>query len=164
MKITKEFIITYLNDYYHKHGKSPKLVNTDRPFKYHHIKKLFQTWNNALSEAGIPLNRNNIIITQCYLCKKPFNKQLKEIVKSNKDFCSHSCSATHNNTGRKMSEETKEKIRKKLQLIRYTNCIMCNIRFRYFKRKKMTCGDKCLSDLKKLNKLQKSKLMFNLLD
>ena len=54
-----------------------------------------------------------------------------------------------------MSEETKEKIRKKLQLIRFTNCKICNIRFQYFKRKNMTCSDKCLSDLKKFNNNKK---------
>jgi hypothetical protein len=164
MEITKESIIKYLKEYYNENHKSPILTDINHPFTYYQVKSYFKTWNKALSEAGIPLNRNKIIITQCYLCKKPFNKQFKEIIKSNKDFCGHKCSAIFNNSGRKMSDETKEKIRKKLQLIRFTNCKICNVRFQYFKRKKMTCGDKCLSDLKKLNHRKKSELMFNLLE
>lgn len=159
--ITKENIINYLKTYYNNYNKSPIILDSSHPFKYFHIKKYFKTWNNALSEAGIPLNRHKIIITQCLLCKIPFEKQMKEIIKSNNDFCSHKCSAIFNNTGRKMSEETKEKIRKKLQLIRFTNCKICNSKFRYYKRKKMTCSDKCLSDLKKLNNKKKQELLFN---
>lgn len=161
MKITKEYIITYLKNYYYEHGKSPILVDKERPFKYYHIKKFFKTWNNALLESGLPLNRNTIIMTQCFLCNKPFNKQFKEIIKSNNDFCSHKCSAIFNNTGRKMSEETKEKIRKKLQLIRYTKCKICHIKFRYYKKKKMTCSEKCLSDLKKLNNKKKREIILD---
>ncbi len=152
--ITKEYIIDYFKDYYKQHLKSPTILGI-HPFKYLHVKKLFKSWNNALSEAGIPLNRHEIIITECKQCGDIVNKQHKEIIKSNNDFCSHSCSATYNNKGRKMSNETKEKIRKKLQVIRYTNCKICKIEFRYFKRKKMTCSDRCLSELKRKINLKK---------
>lgn len=155
MSISKDFIITYFKEYYHINHKSPIILDTSHPFKYYHVKKLFKTWNNALSEAGIPLNRHDIIITECKQCGMPINKQHKEIKKSNNDFCNHSCSAIFNNTGRKVSEETKEKIRKKLQLIRYTKCKSCKIEFRYYKRKKMTCSPRCLSELKRRINLKK---------
>ena len=58
-----------------------------------------------------------------------------------------------------LPEETKEKIRKKLQIIKYTNCKICKIEFSYRKRKNLTCGDKCLSDLKKLNNKKKRGLI-----
>ena len=66
-----------------------------------------------------------------------------------------------NQIGKIITEECKEKIRKKLQIIRYTKCKMCNIEFRYHKRKKMTCGDKCLSDLKKLNNRKKKEIILD---
>ena len=159
--INKDNILTYLKQYYKKNLKSPIMLDNNHPFKYYHIKQFFHTWNNALKEAGIPLNRNTIIITQCKLCKNVFSKQFKEIVKSLNDFCSHSCSAKFNNKGRKMSEETKEKIRQKLQIIRYTKCKICNKEFSYRKRKNMTCGEKCLGDLKRLNNKKKRKLIFD---
>jgi len=147
----RENIIKYIQQYYKNMHKSPIMLDKKHPFRYHHIKKYFGTWNNALRESGIPLNRNDIILTECKLCNKEFNKQFKEIVKSNNDFCSHSCSAKYNNKGRKMSSETKEKIRQKLMIIRYTNCVICDKEFSFRKRKPMTCGEKCLSDLKKRN-------------
>lgn len=148
--ISKNSILDYIKSYYFKYNKSPILLDDSHPFKYYHIKKYFKTWSNALSEACIPLNKHDIILTQCKLCNIPINKQFKEIKKSNNDFCSHKCSAIYNNTGRKMSNLTKDKIRNKLQLIRFTKCVICNIEFRYFKKIKKTCGSKCLSDLKKL--------------
>ena len=159
--MNKDFILKYLKDFYFNNKRSPIILDPTHPFKYYHIKKYFNTWNNALSEAGVPLNKHDIILTQCQNCFIPINKQHKEIKKSENDFCSHKCSAIFNNTGRKMSEITKEKIRQKLQLIRFTNCKVCNIEFRYKKRKKMTCSDKCLSDLKKLNNRKKRELIFD---
>lgn len=158
MNITKEYIIDYFKNYFKVHNKSPIIIdylNDSHPFKYYHVRKLFNCWNNALLESGLPLNRSDSTMVECQQCKVLFVKQHKEVIKSYNDFCSHTCSATFNNKGRKMSEETKEKIRKKLQVIRYTNCKICKIEFRYFKRKKLTCGSKCLSDLKKLNNLRK---------
>jgi hypothetical protein len=159
--INKENIILYIQKYYRIHYKSPIMLDKSHPFRYYHIKQIFQTWNNALRESGIPLNRNKIIVTQCKLCKKPFTKQFKEIIKSLNDFCSHTCSATYNNKGRKMSEETKQKIREKLQVIRYTNCTICSKEFSYRKRKNMTCGDKCLGELKKINNKKRRGLIID---
>ena len=149
--INVDNIIEYLQQYYKKTLKSPVVSDISHPFRYYHIKKYFGTWNNALKQAGIPLNRHEIILTECKYCNKEFTKQVKEIIKSYNDFCSHSCSAKFNNSGRKMSCETKEKIRQKLIQIRYTNCVMCDKEFTFRKRKPMTCGTKCLSDLKKKN-------------
>lgn len=159
--INKENIINYIKEYYKKNLKSPRIDHNIHPFNYYQIKKIFNSWNNALIEANIPLNRNKNYIIECKVCKTIFNKQFKEIVKSNNDFCSHSCSATYNNTGRKMSEATKEKIRKKLQIIRYTKCVICDKEFSYRKRKNLTCGNKCLGDLKKLNNKKKKGIIID---
>lgn len=162
--ISKSDIIIYLKRYYVKNKKSPVMTDPIHPFKFYHIKKYFKTWNLALTAANLPLNRTKIILTKCKLCNRSFNKQMKEIIKSNNDFCSHKCAAIFNNTGRKMSDETKEKIRKKLQLVRFTNCIICKIKFRYYKRKNKTCSEKCLSDLRKLNNRKREELRFKLLN
>ena len=154
-EITKENIIIYIKNYYKSNLKSPTM-NDNHPFKYYHIKKYFNTWNTALKESGIPLNRHNTVLTECKKCNKSFYKQFKEILKSNNDFCSHSCSAKFNNKGRKMSEKTKQKIRLKLQIIRYTKCEICSKEIIYTKRKKKTCGEKCLADLKRLNYKKKA--------
>jgi hypothetical protein len=161
MTITKSFIIDYLVDYYRTHNKVPTILNINHPFSYFHVKKHFDTWNNALTEAGLPLNRYEIIITQCKLCQEPIAKQHKEIIRSNNDFCNHKCAAIYNNTGRKMSEATKEKIRQKLMVIRFTKCKICSIKFEYRKRRRQTCSDKCLSDLKKRINKKKKHLIFD---
>lgn len=148
-RLSRQEIINYITNYFKEHNKSP-ILNDCHPFKYYHINKYFGTWNNALKEAYLPLNRNQSLLVECKFCQNAFIKQIKEIYKSENDFCSHSCSAKYNNKGRKMSEETKEKIRKKLQIIRCTTCEICSVEIYYRKRKKKTCGDKCLSELKKL--------------
>jgi len=105
----KEDIIEYLNHYYKIHKKSP-IINENHPFTYNTVKKLFKTWNNALTEANLPVNRNEILYLKCKLCNVDMTKQYKEIKKSINDFCSHKCAATYNNTGRVMSDETKVKL------------------------------------------------------
>ncbi len=149
-KVTKEDIISYIRNFYKENNRPPKIEEC-HPFSYYAIKQLFKTWNNALRLSNIPVNRHETILTQCKNCEKEFNKQYKEMRKSYNDFCSHSCSAKYNNRGRKMSAETKEKIRQKLIIIRFTKCVMCSKKFSYQKRKRQTCGSKCLSDLKKRN-------------
>jgi hypothetical protein len=159
--INRDNIIKYVRDYYKKYLKPPVIADKNHPFNYYQIKKIFNTWNELLIESNIPLNRNKNIIMECKLCKNVISKQFKEVMKSNNDFCSHSCAATYNNTGRKISEETKEKIRKKLQIIRFTNCQICDKEFSYRKRKKLTCSEKCLGDLKRLNNKKKKGLIID---
>lgn len=158
-EIMKNEIILYMKNYFNIHNKSPK-IEEDHPFTYNQIKQLFQTWNDALIAADLPLNRNKVVYTSCKQCEKPMTKQFKEIKKSFYDFCSHSCAAIFNNTGRKMSWQTKEKIRNKLIKIKFTKCVICGVRFSYRKRKRQSCGDKCLSDLKtRNNKIKKGLIM-----
>lgn len=143
-------ISDYIKYYYKIHNKAPLLMGK-HPFSRKDIQKYFGNWTDALIYADIPLNRNKVYKLKCKLCKKPINKQYKEFIKTKNDFCSHQCSASFNNTGRRMSLETREKIKNKLMIIRYTNCKICDKEFSYRKRKRATCGDKCLSDLKKYN-------------
>jgi len=153
--ITKNYIIEYIKDYYITHNKSPIQTNNEHPFNLYDIKKYFKTWNNALLESGVPLNRNKNTTIKCVNCSIEFNKQYNNLISTYNDFCSHSCSASYNNKKRKMSDETKEKIRQKLIKIRYTYCVICNVEFSFRKRCPQTCGSKCLSALKTKNNLKK---------
>lgn len=151
---SKSEIIRYLHNYYIKNNRSP-IIKETHPFTFNTIKKLFTTWNNALILSNIPLNRNKQLTLKCKLCKKEFNKDYKEMKKVINSFCSCKCAAIYNNTGRKMSDETKEKIRKKLEIIRFTKCKICKLSFRYYKRKNLTCSSRCLFLLRKRNNLKK---------
>ena len=149
-EIVMKSMIDYVRHYYSVHQKTP-IQMEDHPFSRKNVIKFFGTWSNLLNEANLVLNRNNIYILKCKECKKKIIKQYKEYIKTKNDFCSHHCSAKFNNRGRAISDETREKIRQKLTLIRYTECEICHIEFRFFKRKRMTCGSRCLSLLKKRN-------------
>ena len=143
-------MVEYIKNYYAVHNKSPTQLE-DHPFSRKNVERYFGIWSNLLIAANIPLNRNKIYYLKCKECKKSITKQYKEYIKTKNDFCSHKCAAKFNNTGRKQSQETREKIRQKLIIIRFTKCIICKIEFKYQKRKRATCGDKCLSELKRLN-------------
>jgi hypothetical protein len=153
--ITKIYIINYIKDYYREHNKSPIQTDNTHPFKLYDVRKYFKTWNCALIESGVPLNRSKLVKTKCKKCNIEFDKQFNNHISTYNDFCSHSCSASFNNTGRKMSESTKEKIRQKLIKIKYTYCVICHIEFSFRKRLTLTCGSKCLSELKTKNNLKK---------
>lgn len=143
-------MIEYIKNYYKVNDKTPTQLE-DHPFSRKNVERYFGTWSNLLIRSDIPLNRNKTYELKCKQCKKPITKQYKEYIKTKNDFCSHKCSASFNNKGRKVSNETREKIRSKLIIIRFTKCKICDKEFSYRKRKRATCGEKCLSELKKYN-------------
>lgn len=70
-------------------------------------------------------------LLKCVYCSKEVYKRACDIKKAKRVFCSKSCSASYNNIGKTHSDETKEKIRKKLKnVIRNPN-----------KKKVRTCKD-----------------------
>ena len=71
---------------------------------------LFGTWNKMLISSGVPLNRCPSVVVQCHNCQKAYKKQIKEVKKSFRDFCSRACNAQFHTTGRKHTAETKAKI------------------------------------------------------
>lgn len=144
-------MIEYVRNYYKVHNKTPTLLNNVHPFSRKHVEKYFGSWSNLINSANLILNRNKIYKLKCKNCKKEITKQHKEFIKTKNDFCSHKCSASWNTKGRKVSEETRKKISDKLTVIRFTKCKICDKEFRYFKRKRLTCSDHCLSQLKKYN-------------
>ena len=92
----------------------------------------------------------------CKQCGNPH-----EYKKRNNKFCSRTCSAIFNNTGKKHSEQTKEKIKKTLSIknnikehqidVKYKNiekydlnpksCLVCRNKIEYDKRKNKSCDN-----------------------
>ena len=117
-KITKEFIIEYLKEYYVKNNKIPTVIDKEHPFSQTTVYNKFGSWNNALLEANIPFNKNKPIEVKCENCNIIFTKLVNQINKSNNNFCNRSCSAIYNNKiiDRTLSEESKNKIRQILKI------------------------------------------------
>lgn len=116
MTLDKIQIIKQLKKYYKKYNKSPISTNlTKFTFTRRQVVYMFGSWNKALLAAKIPLNRNKPKLVQCYLCNKVLLRQVKDLKKSDKCFCSSACSASYYTTGRKHTEETKLKISNSLK-------------------------------------------------
>lgn len=114
--MTRREITKIIVQYYKLTGISPCIKHAVHlPFSKKRAMTLFGTWNNMLEVAGVPLNRNKIKKMKCPVCKVEFERQVKEIRKSKKSFCSSACSAHFNTKGRKHSEETKKKISEALK-------------------------------------------------
>jgi hypothetical protein len=148
-KITKEFIITYLKEYYLKYEDIPKSRDKSHPFSDGTVRNKFGSWANALIEANIPLRVNPSQILKCDKCNTEFRKLYKEIIKSKNHFCSRSCSASYTNTKRSITEDTKQKISNSIKQYNINNpkdikikiCIICKKEFNLKKRK--TCSKEC---------------------
>ncbi len=94
----------------------PKLRHIPHlPFSKQRVIKLFGTWNAMLACADLPLNRYKIREIKCAKCGIVVPRQMKEIRKSKKQFCSSACNASFYTTGRKHSEATKQKISESLK-------------------------------------------------
>jgi hypothetical protein len=116
IKLSKREITKLVVNFHKLTGKSPCLKHVDHlPFSKNRVVKLFGTWNNMLEIAGLKLNRYKISEIICFLCKKKVARQVKEIKKSKRSFCSSECNASYYTTGRKHSEETKRKISESLK-------------------------------------------------
>lgn len=149
VKLTKEYIIDYLKDYYKKYNKTPISRDKQHPFSNKTVYNKFGGWNNALIEANVPLNLNKPKEVICNQCNKKFTKLYNQINKSNNHFCSRSCSAIYNNKiiDRTLSENSKNKIREKLQKIH--SCIVCKSIIKGGRRK--TCSEQCMTQILKIN-------------
>jgi hypothetical protein len=142
--ITKEFIIEYLKTYYKINNKIPLLIDKTHPFSQKTVYNKLGSWTNALTEACIPLRINKPLEVECNECKKYFTKHVNQIKKTNKNFCSQSCSAIFYNKiiDRTMSEENKQKVKEKLQ--KSHKCNICDNMIIGGNRK--TCSDICLKE------------------
>ena len=122
IQLSKEDITKAANAYYRLFNQSPKLKDIPRlPFSKKRVVELFGTWNKMLICANVPLNRYPPTIVGCHNCGKKFKKQMKEIKKAHRDFCTSACNAQFYTTGRKHTAETKAKISASLKAHRIFN-------------------------------------------
>lgn len=61
------------------------------------------------------MTRKNVRDTICGECQIAFSARVSEILRGNGKFCTRTCANRYNNRGRKMSEETKEKMKNSLR-------------------------------------------------
>lgn len=95
MKQTKEQLINNLQEYYKNNNMSPTMRNIKNKNSY---LKIFGTWNNALVEANIPLNKSlSKQEVDCANCGNKLFKLPSEISKTINSFCDQSCAAIYNN-------------------------------------------------------------------
>jgi hypothetical protein len=141
-KITKEFIIKNLKEYYETYKIIPK-TNGKYPFSSKTVINKFDSWNNALTKANIPLFQTKALEVNCKKCNKLFKKYVNQIKKTSNNFCSRSCSVKYNNSIRIRSEETNNKTRLALQ--KSHNCVICKIIINGGRRK--TCSIQCMKQL-----------------
>lgn len=100
-EITKEFIIKYLKEYYKNKKIIPTSTNKEHPFCSSTVYNKFGSWNQALTEACIPIRMNKSQEVKCKNCDILFKKLVNQINKTNNNFCSSNCSGTYNNQHRK---------------------------------------------------------------
>lgn len=96
--MSKERIISALQDYYIETGKPPS-VSTFKKISLSNICYHFGTWNKALTEAGLPTKKTPVPSQKvvCKTCGKEFKKLTNQIEKSKNNFCSRSCNASYGN-------------------------------------------------------------------
>lgn len=104
-------------------------------------KRVYEKLQKIIDDNEINISHFGKKIKYCRNCGKKIDK--------NKKFCNSSCSATFNNKNRKMSEETKEKIRNKLKTGRtkyFKKCSNCNKIYESIKKNQKYCSIECVND------------------
>ena len=151
--ITKESIKDTLLRIYQETGESPKRSTKIPEFSAGTVANKFGSWGNALAESGIPLRVQPPQQVNCGTCNVMFMKQVSNIKKYPNHFCSRSCSATHRNTNRIVSEATRAKTsashKAKPTKDHSKLCLECGITFKHVYRK--TCSDECYSNCRSKN-------------
>ncbi len=112
----KDEIAYFARKFYDNHKHAPRLKDIQiLPFSKKQVIDLFGSWSSMLRYAQLPLNRNPPQLVKCANCSRMFKKQVKEMRKSLKHFCSCACNAQYYTTGRKHTQATKDKISSSLK-------------------------------------------------
>jgi len=115
-KLSKRQMTKLVYNFYILTGTPPGWKHLPHlPFSKKRVIDLFGGWTELLTISGVPLNRYKMSEITCYLCKKKVAREVKEIRKAKKSFCSSACSASYYTKGRKHTEETKRKISETLK-------------------------------------------------
>lgn len=148
-QITKQAIIDSMLAFYETNGRSPISNKNEIPFTKRMVQTRFGNWNDALVEAGLPLNTHKAKSVNCTECGIKFTALVSQLKRSLNSFCSNKCSCIHRNTGRTQSAATKQKISESLKahhIMRTYTCIICGAS--HSNRKRKTCSKECLTQLK----------------
>lgn len=97
------------------------------------------------------LNKDKRSDYSCYNCNKIFSREKSRVTNPVKVYCSSNCAAVVNNSNRKHSEETKQKIKKTLEQLNsdkkpvYSrNCKFCTAKFETEFKTENFCSDNCV--------------------
>ena len=115
---SKDEIIFTIQLFYDNHKRSPKMCELIHfNFNKHYIKRLFGSWNNLLEASGVPLNKHKPVVVNCANCNKSMKREVKELKKVNRTFCSYQCNQKfYRSPGMyKHSDATKLKISESLK-------------------------------------------------
>lgn len=148
MDPTKESIIESIINFYATHNRAPISNKNEIPASKRMVQTRFGNWNDALIEAGVPLNSYKAKNVNCTGCGIKFTSLVSQLKRSLNSFCSSKCAAINRNTGRPQTEETKRKISEALRA-RFTfnnPCVVCT--HIHSHRKRQTCSKECLKVLK----------------
>jgi len=145
---SRESIIESMLAFYETHNRAPISNKDEIPFSKRMVQTRFGNWNDALIEAGIPLNSHKAKTVNCTVCGISFVKAVCQLKRSLNNFCSSTCSCTHRNTGRPQTAATKRKISETLKArsMRSYTCQICGNS--HSNRKRKTCSKDCLRELK----------------
>lgn len=143
MTITKESIILSIKDYVSTHNKNPGM--RDLPMSYETIRRRFGSLGQAIIASGFSYSAPKNTPKVCANCGTHY-----KAYENARKFCSLSCSASYNNTGRVVADHTNIKKRDTRWKntppyckIFYYNCSECNTTFITGKRGKRTCSVTC---------------------
>jgi len=108
-------------------------------------------WNFYCSKNCGDLARSKKIDTKCHNCGKDIVIENNRHQKSKNVFCSKSCSATYNNSNRKISNKTRDKIRQSLNKYHKKrgssknkiSCACCGKLFKATRDRTRCCSEKC---------------------
>jgi hypothetical protein len=93
IKLTKEDVIKYLQNYYSKYHEIPNSNDEKHRLIVNRCKTLFGGWKQALNDSNIPLRGYPSIFVNCIKCNKKFKKRASKARLSPNHYCSKLCSA-----------------------------------------------------------------------
>ncbi len=99
---SKEFILEQLHIYYTQTGEVPNSSRWNLLPSKRTIYNVFDSWTNAIEEAGFERYYHKPQQVSCRECDKKFMKHYRQIIKYNNHYCSSSCAATFHNKNKKI--------------------------------------------------------------
>lgn len=121
MDFSTEELIQQLKNYQLVHNKPPTIPSTvtaeEIVAHYTVFQRRFGSWINALRAANLSIEDHSSKLYYCITCNEEIiiHKNVEKRSITKRFFCSQSCAATYNNTGKIHSEISKQKRRETLR-------------------------------------------------